>query len=296
MLNILLLGSSGFVGKNLSEALCDKYGINNTQRIDPTNNTIVYFDLEKKDTWANLLTINFDVIINSIGYGVVKAENDLNKLFQINYILPMQLREYLIKQKPDLFWIQIGTAFEYSLTNEEILENSETNPLTFYGISKLMMSNYLISSSNDNFLILRPFAMFGKYEEKTKIIPALINAQKEKRIIDLSSGTQERDYFFVEDLTRFLDKLLEKDVNEYKRELINVGSRIPRNLLEIADQLASKCPDYSEELWNWGKLPQREGESKRFYNASSKCFEFGFELTPLDIALNNTINHYWKNK
>lgn len=294
MLNILLLGSSGFVGKNLSEALSNNYNVNNTQRIDPINN-VVYFDLEKRDTWKNLLTVNYDVIINSIGYGVVKAENDLNKLFQINYILPMQLREYLIIQKPDLFWIQIGTAFEYSLTNEEISENSKTNPLTFYGISKLMMSSYLNSSANDNFLILRPFAMFGKYEEKTKIIPALINAQKKKQTIDLSTGIQERDYFFVEDLTRFLDKLLEKGIDQYKRELINVGSRIPINLLELANQLASKSPDYSEEVWNWGKLPLREGESKRFFNASSKCFELGFELTPLDVALTYTINHYWQN-
>lgn len=296
MLNILLLGSSGFVGKNLSEALSKKYNVKTTQRIDPINDNKVYFDLEKKETWANILTANYDVVINSIGYGVVKSENDLNKFFQINYILSMQLREYLIKQKTDLFWIQIGSAFEYSLTNEEISENSETNPLTFYGISKLMMSNYLSSSSNNNFLILRPFAMFGKYEEKTKIIPALINAQKDKQTIDLSTGTQERDYFFVEDLTRFLSILLENGVHQYKRELINVGSRIPRTLLTIANQLASKFPDYSEELWNWGKLPLREGESKRFYNSSSKCFELGFELTPLDVALTKTINYYCKNK
>jgi nucleoside-diphosphate-sugar epimerase len=131
--------------------------------------------------------------------------------------------------------------------------------------------------------------------EITKIGIKEIGKGKEKQIIDLSTGTQERDYFFVEDLTKFLDKLLAKDVNKYKRELINIGSRIPRNLLEIANQLASKCPDYSDKLWNWGKLPQREGESKRFYNASSKCFELGFEITPLDLALNHTINHYWQN-
>lgn len=296
MLNILLLGSSGFVGKNLSVALSTKFNTSSTQRVDSINDNIVYFDLEKKDTWANLLLVNFDIVINSIGYGVIKSENDVHQLFQINYVLPMQLREYLIEQKPDLFWVQIGSAFEYSLTNEEILESSDTNPLTFYGISKLMMSNYLINAVNDNFLILRPFAMFGKYEEKTKIIPALINAQKEKQMIELSSGTQERDYFFVNDFIRFLVKLLEADIYKYKRELVNVGSGIPMKLSNIANYLAPKCPEYSDKLWHWGELPQREGESKRFYNASTKCFELGFELTPLDIALTNTINHYWQIK
>ena len=293
MLNILLLGSSGFVGKNLSETLSRRFNLFNTQRIDD-DGSVVYFDIENKNTWSNLLSFKYDIIINSIGYGVVKTENNVNKLFNINYIYPMQLREYLLKHLPHLFWVQIGTAFEYSLTNEAISESSETNPLTMYGISKLLFSNYLIGSDNDNFLIFRPFAMYGKYEDKTKIIPALINAQKTKQVIDLSSGTQERDYCFIEDFTKFLNKLLSKYIYSFKREIINIGSRKPIKLRELANQLALKCPDYSYELWGWDKLLQREGESTIFYNDSYKCFELGFELSPLELALSKTIQHYWQ--
>ena len=41
---------------------------------------------------------------------------------------------------------------------------------------------------------------FILFEDESKIIPYLILSQKNKVAIDLSSGTQRRDYFFVEDL------------------------------------------------------------------------------------------------
>lgn len=294
MLNILLLGSTGFVGKNIHKTLSQKFSVYTTQRKTSEDNDTLYFDITKENTWQNLLTVDFDIVINSIGYGVVKSENDTNKLFQINYVLPMQLREYLSNRNPNLFWIQIGTAFEYSLTNTKITEDSQTNPMTLYGISKLMFSNYLTKSVNNNFLLFRPFAMFGQYEEKSKIIPALINAQRNNEAISLSTGQQERDYFFVEDFTNLILKVLEGNIHELSGSCINVGSGIPQKLTVIAERLANKCPNYSENLWKWGDIEQRDGESPKFYNASRRCYDLGFTLTPLDKALSQTINHYWE--
>lgn len=296
MLKILLLGGSGFVGKNMFQTLSTIFNVYTTQRNKTSNDDSIYFDITNESTWQNLLTIDFDVVINSIGYGVVKLQRDTDTLFQINYILPMRLREYLAKKKADMFWVQIGTAFEYSLTNTEITEESETNPMTLYGISKLMFSNYLIKSANNNFLLLRPFAMFGQYEDNSKIIPALINAQKTNEAVDLSTGQQQRDYFFVEDFTNFIAILLEKGIYKFSQNCINVGSGSLQKLTDIADKLASKCPNYSKGLWKWGVIKQREGESPKFYNASTRCHDLGLKLTPLDDALFITVKHYWEKK
>jgi dolichol-phosphate mannosyltransferase len=295
MIKILLLGSSGFVGKNLLEKLSTKFAVCTTQRKTTTNSDVIYFDIEKDNTWQNLLSIDFDIIINSIGYGVVKSENDVNKLFQINYVLPMRLREYLLEKKNKPFWLQIGTAFEYSLSDEEITEESQTNPSTLYGISKLMFSNYLNQSGDGNYLLLRPFAMFGKYEEKSKIVPALINAQKECEILHLSTGEQQRDYCFVGDFTNFIAKLISDNISNFSQRCINVGSGIPQKLTAIADIIAVQCPNYSVKLWNWGKMEQRVGESSKFYNASTKCYELGFLMTPIEIAVQKTVQYYYEN-
>jgi dolichol-phosphate mannosyltransferase len=295
MTNILLLGSSGFVGKNLFDTLSVMFNVHTTQRKTFINSDIIYFDIEKVDTWKNLLSIDFDIVINSIGYGVVKTENDANKLFQINYVLPMRLREYLLEKKTNTFWLQIGTAFEYSLSEERITEESQTNPSTLYGISKLMFSNYLNQSSDGNYLLLRPFAMFGKYEEKSKIVPALINAQKECETLSLSTGDQQRDYFFVGDFTNFIAKLISDNISNLSQRCINVGSGIPQKLTAIADIIAVQCPNYSIKLWNWGKLEQRVGESSKFYNASTKCYELGFLMTPIEISVQKTVQFYFEN-
>lgn len=294
MIKILLLGSSGFVGKNINEIISKTFSVIKTQRLDIKNDKIVYLDLEDKNTWQNLLPLKFDIVINSIGYGVVKNEINCDKFININYILPMELREYLINYFPNLFWIQIGTAFEYSLDCERIDESSQTNPQTLYGISKLMFSNYLLKSSNRNFLILRPFAMFGKYEENSKIIPTLIYSQILKERVKLSSGLQERDYLYVDDFVNFLLEIIVNNVNKLSGEIINVGSGHPLELFKIAQILSNQIEEFNELFWEWGKLTQRDGEAKKFYNYSTKCFDLGLEITPLDEALKFTVNHFRK--
>ncbi|WP_162946515.1 NAD-dependent epimerase/dehydratase family protein [Chitinophaga barathri] len=295
MPKILILGSTGFVGGNIYNILHNLYPVFGCSRKPgQTAKSTIHMDLDDVTSWENIFRIRPDVIINASGYGVVKHQADPEKMKLVNYYQPYLLKKYLDEQHSGYFWIQIGTAFEYDLGLGELREDSAAMPLTDYGISKLLFSRYLESSERKNFLVLRPFAMFGPGEDPSKIIPALLLAQKNRKEIELSSGAQQRDYFFVQDLAHFIARLIEYGLDKVAGEVINVGSGRPMPIKELAEQMSQTVPDFNPGLWQWGKIRQRTNEGKVFFNASQKCEELGFMQTPMPEAFKKTIDYYYQ--
>ncbi|WP_026903750.1 NAD-dependent epimerase/dehydratase family protein [Pedobacter glucosidilyticus] len=290
---ILVLGGNGFVGKNIALNLIKDFDVvTSSRKQEPIGN--IYFDLSKKETWLNITQLDADIIINCIGYGVVKEEQDIKEVFDTNYINTIAFYEYLRLKSPNIFIIHIGTAFEYDLTQKKLHENSTNTPLTHYGMSKFLASNYLLHKfTSNNYLILRPFSMFGSFEDISKIIPALILAQKEKRELKLSNGLQKRDYFHIIDLANFINNLLKKtDLNTLPK-CINIGTGSSISIKEIAEYLAPQLPSFQTSFWKWGVLAYREGETEEFFNASITGKKLGFEASDLKTKLKETISYYW---
>jgi nucleoside-diphosphate-sugar epimerase len=213
---------------------------------------------------------------------------------RVNYYLPYLFKEYLDKKLPNLFWFQIGSAFEYDLSSGELTEDTPSMPLTEYGLTKVMFSDFLKLSSAKNYCILRPFAMFGPYEDETKIVPSLILAQKNKRGIALSNGLQRRDYFYVRDLGSFLENLIIGGLDRISGQTINVGSNRAFSLRDLAAQISVHLSDFNEDYWKWGKIEQRSNENVFFCNASAKCRSLGFVQTGMSEAFIETIDYYYQ--
>jgi len=290
---IIILGSTGFLGNNLKVILKNK-NINAFYTFrtgDQKNEEDIYFDLTNKDTWVNILNLNPSIIINCIAYGVVKDEIDLKKMYDINYFL---IREfYLYINNKNIFWLQIGTAFEYDLTKIEIDEKTPCLPNTHYGISKLLMSNYFLNNySTNNFIVLRPFGMFGPFESSSKIFPMLINAQIHKIEINLSPGTQLRDYVFINDVVNFIITIINNSQKKVYPNLINVGSNNYLSFLEYADILKNEIYDFNPSYWNWNSLKFREDDFHKFYSKSRLCYEYGFKLSSLRTSFKETYIYY----
>jgi nucleoside-diphosphate-sugar epimerase len=293
MEKVIILGASGFVGRNLFEILetDTRYKTLGTSRQKNSPPQYICFDLLDKSTWQTIVDAQPNIIVNSMGYGVVKNETDLATMYQVNYLAIMDFYYFISEALPTVFWVQIGTAFEYDLSIEKLTETSPCVPKTHYGMSKWLFSNFLNQKNLLPFVLIRPFAMFGKYEQQSKIIPYLIMAQIKKQAVDLSSGLQKRDYFFVEDLCYFIKNIFENK-EKVTGQTINIGSSKALSLREIGSVLLDSDTDFDEKLWNWGVFPQRAGESDIFYNDSTKAFDFGLVVTPLNLALKNTYMFY----
>jgi nucleoside-diphosphate-sugar epimerase len=298
MKTVILLGSTGFVGRHVAEKLAHSTGIKlitTTRQQEQVKDGVIYFDLLKAETWPALLACAPDVVVNSAGYGVVKEQTDLAVMYEVNYLLPMKLAQLLQQAGGLPLWLQVGTAFEYDLTEAALSEESVTLPATHYGISKLMFSTFLQSPKNKlPYYLLRPFAMFGPYESASKIVPYLINAQRTQRAIPLSSGQQQRDYFYVKDLATFAESLIKQKTSQ-RNEVYNLGTGRPISIRELAQELAVAVPGFNEDNWNWDQLPQRANENEVFFNASAKASRAGLTLTPRSIAIQETVNYFLEN-
>jgi nucleoside-diphosphate-sugar epimerase len=291
---ILILGGNGFVGQSLVRSFrldpsIDLFVTSRTQGID-----MLCFDILRPETWLVLLGVQPDIVIDASGYGIVKNQTDLHTLYRINYLDKRELLDYLYGNLPELLWIQIGTAFEYSLDKGALDESSPCFPKTHYGISKSLFSSYLQQSVKQPFTIIRPFGMFGEGEDTSKLFPLLIQAQKNKKKIDLSDGLQKRDYFYVNDLAQFILEIIKnRSTTELDKQLINVGTGEPRSIRELSQIISQQINGFDPGLWNWGVIPQRSDENHIFYNASTKAKELGFISTSLDSAFQNTVNYYY---
>ena len=76
-LKILILGSSGFVGKNIAECLEGEFTVIKTSRnrAQPGSG-FIYFDLFDEESWQDIIDMKPDIVINSAAYGVVKLQQD----------------------------------------------------------------------------------------------------------------------------------------------------------------------------------------------------------------------------
>lgn len=298
MRKVLLIGSTGFVGRHIAEAVVGKTTFtlySTTRNPHNTTDTIIYFDFAVLQSWDSIVAIAPDVIINAAGYGVVKEQTSIEETYDVNYRLPIRLVYYLQEKGLNPFWLQIGTAFEYDLSEQKLSEESSCVPLTHYGISKYLCSHFLISSRNKlPYLILRPFAMFGPYESASKLIPYLLTAQKVKQPIPLSNGEQERDYFYVKDLAHFVAGQVLQNLANMNGRIFNLGAGRPTSLKQLATELSVFVPDFDTDLWQWGKIPQRENETSVFYNASTQAATFDFKLTSSADAFRETVAYYLK--
>lgn len=294
-MKIAILGSDGFVGKNLYEDLSGLfpcYASTRSNRDLSAEDQQFFFDITVPASWDALNVILPDCIINCIGFGVIKTQTDVQQMVDINYLYTARFYEYLAQHLPDVYLIHIGTAFEYYLQEERLTEQSECTPQTYYGISKHLISNYLLTRKIiKNYTIIRPFNMFGPYENDSKIIPLLIRSQRMRSAVELSTGLQQRDYFFVKDLSKLIIGLTA--VTGSRHKIVNAGSGHPLSLKELAEKASLYIEGFEKDLWQWGKLPYREGESAAFFNDSTIASECGMTLTGLDKALEITIKYYW---
>lgn len=293
-MKILVLGSTGFVGRNLVEVLAADFSILQTSR-QKSNNTFIYFDLFDAGSWRNIVDAKPDLIINASAYGVIKHETDLQRMYETNYLLIADCYNFLLKEGCNPFWIQLGTAFEYDLTiTGGISEQSRCLPRTHYGISKLMFSRFLFEQAiPGKFSVFRPFGMFGKYEDDSKFFPMLIKAQRNKVPIKLSAGIQQRDYFFARDLGSFIRQTIFKNSLSQLPNVLNLGSGEAISFKIYAERLGKFIANFDPSLWQWGQIGFRPNESEKFYNSSISARNVGFKTTSLEIAFSTTVEYYF---
>ena len=226
-MKVFITGASGFIGRNISEQLKDKYTI-----YVPSSSEL---DLLKEDKVGEYLKMNhFDIVIHAATWDATRnSKKDLQKVLNNN------LRMFFnIARNGNCYGklIYYGSGAEYDRSHwfpkmkEEYFDTHV--PGDDYGFSKYIMSKYMERSRN--IYNLRLFGVFGRYEDWE--IRFISNACC-KVMYDLPITIKQNlffDYLDIEDLVKITDWFISHDARE---RIYNVCTGKTLDLLSLAKKV-----------------------------------------------------------
>ncbi len=255
---ILILGSNGFIGKNLEEYFISQAGYKvlapKRQELNLLDTVAVY------DCVARYRP---DFVIHS-AVNIRSVEDNLQMYFNV-------------ERCSSLFgkMVTIGSGAEYDMKNyKPMMDESyfkQHIPSDAYGLSKYVVSND-VEKQYRNIVNLRVFGIFGKYEDYTR---RFISNNICKAICGQGVSLYQNmkfDFLYINDFIRILESLLGKEQN-YRN--YNVCTSSPLELVEIAgvisDTIGLERKDIS--VGEPGFKPEYSGNNSRLL---SELGDFSF--------------------
>ncbi len=247
---ILIAGSSGFIGKNLIPYL--------------ENKSYLVKKLSLRDlNWKKSLEEDGDVVINLVG----KAHDHEGKAtesdyFNVNVECTKELfKEFLNSNYSTFIHVSSISAIEEFESKTALTEKSLPNPHSFYGKSKLVAENWLLSQkipSNKQVIILRPPMVHGKGDKGN--LGLLYKFISKGIPYPLGAFDNIRSFIYIENFSFYIQQIIENphylDSNLYNisdddplatKEIINIISEIthkkvkrihfPKTLIKVIAKL-----------------------------------------------------------
>jgi len=177
--------------------------------------SVVRCDLSQPQAVADLLRRTRPaVVFNLAGYGVDPAERDEAEARALNSDLVTQLADTMASLNlPD--WngqrvVHTGSALEYGTAGGNLSETTKGMPTTTYGRTKLAGTLALETAGRTlglRCVTARLFTVYGPGEHGHRLLPTLLDSRDSNGPILLTSGLQQRDFTFVDDVVDGLLRL-----------------------------------------------------------------------------------------
>ncbi len=233
---IFITGAGGFIGSNLTKKLSSLgYDIHiilkpgsNPFRLNEIKDRINIHStdlLDKAQLPKLLKKINPNIIYHLATHGAYSFQNDREKIIDVNIMGTLNLLE--ASRKIDYgSLIVTGTSSEYGFKKHPMKETDALEPTSFYAASKAsttLISQVFAKEFKKPISILRPFSVYGPYEEKSRFVPTIIRALFEGKEISLTSGSQRRDLVYIDDVVDAYLSFLSKN-RTLEGEVFNLGT------------------------------------------------------------------------
>ncbi|MBI3955030.1 NAD-dependent epimerase/dehydratase family protein, partial [Candidatus Gottesmanbacteria bacterium] len=223
-------------------------------------------------------------------------QQDVSKMIKANIIFSSLLLETAKEINLKAFIIT-GSSSEYGYKNKPMKETDTLDPASFYAATKAATTNLALvyaRSYNLPVIIVRPFSVYGPYEEPTRLVPTVIMKCLKNEDVELTKGMEKRDFIYIED---FLDCFmkLSKNPGKITGHIINIGSGKQFSTRDIAKLIQSLTKSHSRLLW--GKYPNRKWDAK-FWLADINLAKRSIGWQPkrdLPKGISETITWFKKN-
>ena len=228
-MKIGLTGSTGILGSQLIKKLNIKKRYLFVGKIE---------NLNQVNKWIKMN--NFDYIIHLAAIVPTNLVNkNKTKAFKVNYLGTRNLVNSINKNSKKKIWFfYASTSHVYNFKKTKIYETDRTNPISYYGKTKLKGEKYVLSNQKMyDACIGRIFSFTSKKQNKSFIIPSIISKLKNSsKNILLENLNHDRDFLKLDDITLIISKILKKKLTG----IYNICSGKKINLIEILHTLNKK--------------------------------------------------------
>ena len=314
-MKVLVTGGLGFIGSNFYNYIIEKYkdyevyiidsvtyaaNYNNVKNLD--NDKFYKVSITDRDKVFEIFNQHkFDFVVNFAAESHVdnSISNPL-EFAQTNIIGTINLLDASVKNNVKLFYhISTDEVFGHLGPTGEFSENTPYNPRSPYSASKASSDHFVRAYHNTYNLpviISNCSNNYGPNQHEEKLIPTIIkNVLKGTPIPIYGNGMNVRDWLYVEDHVRAIDKILHKGK---VGETYCVGGGFELSNLRLTQMICDKL----DLMMDWGKtsrdqitfVTDRKGHDFRYSIDSSKL-KIGLDWKPevtIEDGLHNTINFY----
>lgn len=244
MKQILLIGGNSFLASYLIKDWEGKYNLTicSRKRSSKVYN-FIEFDFPKKLIDLSILS-KFDIIVYSVAAGVQSSINyNSEEIFYLNSYLPIQIVRTLEASHFTGKFITFGSYFEigsssnFKYFKEEELAYSSFKVSNDYCISKRQLTRFCFESEFKilHYHIILP-SLYGVNENQNRLIPYLVAGLKFNKKIELSSGSQVRQFLHVRDVVDFINIVITNEINEGVYNLSSEESIQVREIVKIISE------------------------------------------------------------
>lgn len=303
---ILLTGSTGFIGSNLTRYwnkehelwhLLRKSSLTNDRLADVALKHIIYWEDLMNGSLKVSAIPSFSACYHFAVAGNAFKKQDMDELIDGNITRLIRLMDFCKTVGVGKF-IHMSSWSEYG--NHGNIKLGEALPLLpdyLYGASKA--AGYVLARAYAKEIHLplttfRLFSLFGFYDKPTNLIPSMIKAIVLNRDIKLTPGEQVRDFVFLGDLLQLFDTIQSR--MEFPSTVYNVCSGKPVSVRQMA-QILLEVSDGNLDRFKWGAKPYRDNETMVIVGDPTLInTELGWETSPdLKESLLKTFRWYEMN-
>jgi CDP-paratose synthetase len=263
-MNILISGSTGFIGKHLLNSLLSNNKINigilirNFDKANELNvKKLVIININIADWKTKIKEFNPYIVIHLAAY-LTSSDDEvsISKLIDGNITFGSHILDAL-KNTNIKYFINTGTSTEYRINS------NETHPTYLYSATKSAFRNilkYYQTLIDFKIINIIPYSIYGGEDTQKKLIDFIFQSTQDNNPINMSPGEQVLDFIHIVDVVDFFNELI-NNINNIKENYteLQLGTSIgttPKKLASIIESVLKTKANI-----NWGGIPYRHSDT-----------------------------------